>query len=455
MRRTRVVIGVAMLVIAYGPAHARAEDENQSPPVADAEANATLVGRFLYDGEPPEPGLLTIPMRIRVQREGLGFDTEELPGQRRMQEHGVPDESLIVGEDRGIANVVIWLRSKDVPLPPRDELHTPATLRAENVRFKPHVLAFWNAAPMEWVNESGSATNFNFPPISANRLVVDGQQIELDVKQSLGMPYPLTSNIQPWFKSFVLPLAHPYFAVTESDGRFKIENLPPGEWEFAIWHERAGWLATDKYPRGRFSFTIKPGENDLGDVNVKPKVLSPRIVGQPAGVVQVSTATKRGNTLSELHQAAVRGQPQRAIMLIAAGANPNDREPRFNGTPLHYAARHGHADVVQALMKHGARIDARDTNDCTPLMWAVKGGHSDVMRRLIDARADVNAQDSRGWTALHFAIDRGHVEAAQLLIDCGADQQAKNRDGKTPLELKPGLVVNVPAQSLGVQTVEQ
>jgi len=455
MRHTHAATGAAVLMIGLGFTPVRADDKSQSPPVTDAQVNSTLVGRFLYDGEPPDPAFLAIPMRIRVQRDGLGFDTEELPGRRRIQEHGVPDESLIVGEDRGIANVVVWVRSKDIPVPPRDELLPPVTVRAENVRFKPRVLAFWNASPLEWVNESGSAINFNCAAIAANRVVVDGQRIEIDVKRTLGMPYPLTSNIQPWFKSYLLPLAHPYVAITGSDGRFEINHLPPGEWEFAVWHERVGWLPTAKSPRGRFNFKIKPGENDLGDLSVTPAVINPRVVRQPAIGQSLTESTERGNTLSELHHAAIQGQSQRAVVLIAAGANPNDREPRFNGTPLHYAARHGHGAVVQALMKRGARVDARDTNDCTPLIWAIKGGNVDVVRQLLDAKADVDAQDSRGWTALHFAADRGFVEAAQLLTDRGADPQAKNREGKTPLEHKPGLEINVASQVLEAQTPEQ
>lgn len=455
MRRNHAASGAAILMIGLGLAPLRAEGQSQSPPAADAQSKSTLIGRFLYDGEPPEPAQLTIPLRRRVRQEGLEFDTEELPGRRRLQERGMPDESLIVGEDRGITNVVIWIRSRHIPTPPRNELFPPATVRAENTRFKPRVLAFWNASPLEWVNESGSAINFNCGAIGTNRVIADGQRIEIDVKQSLDIPQSLNSNIQPWFQSYLLPLAHPYFAVTNGDGRFEMNQLPPGEWDFVVWHERTGWLATDKYPVGRFRFEVKPGENDLGDLNVPPEVFNRRLAGRPAlEAVSIKSSTT-GNTLSELHHAAIRGQSQRAVMLIASGANPNDREPRFNGTPLHYAARHGHGEVVQKLIERGARIDARDTNECTPLVWAIKGGHADVVRQLLDAEANVDAQNSRGWTALHFAVDRGQVEAAQLLIDRGADLRVKNREGKTPMELKPELEIDVPSQSLGIQAAQQ
>ena len=33
---------------------------------------------------------------------------------------------------------------------------------------------------------------------------------------------------------------HPYAALTDKDGKFQIDNLPVGEHNFRIWHERLG-----------------------------------------------------------------------------------------------------------------------------------------------------------------------------------------------------------------------
>jgi hypothetical protein len=33
---------------------------------------------------------------------------------------------------------------------------------------------------------------------------------------------------------------HPYFAVTATDGRFAIRNLPPGQYRLKAWHELLG-----------------------------------------------------------------------------------------------------------------------------------------------------------------------------------------------------------------------
>jgi hypothetical protein len=37
----------------------------------------------------------------------------------------------------------------------------------------------------------------------------------------------------------IVALATPYFAATQKDGTFRIENVPPGEYRLRVFHERA------------------------------------------------------------------------------------------------------------------------------------------------------------------------------------------------------------------------
>ena len=50
------------------------------------------------------------------------------------------DESLLVGKDGGIANVVVWIVSKDIPWTPPDE-PTPVTLWVKDGNFTPRITA--------------------------------------------------------------------------------------------------------------------------------------------------------------------------------------------------------------------------------------------------------------------------------------------------------------------------
>ncbi len=35
---------------------------------------------------------------------------------------------------------------------------------------------------------------------------------------------------------------HPYFAVTDANGRFETPNAPARQWRLVVWHETAGYL---------------------------------------------------------------------------------------------------------------------------------------------------------------------------------------------------------------------
>jgi hypothetical protein len=77
-------------------------------------------------------------------------------------------------------------------------------------------------------------------------------------------------------KGYLVVPPTPYAAVSDKDGKFEIKNLPAGtQLEFQVWHEGKGYvqkaLVNGKdagWAKGRFKMTIKPGDNDLGDIKV-------------------------------------------------------------------------------------------------------------------------------------------------------------------------------------------
>ena len=90
------------------------------------------------------------------------------------------------------------------------------------------------------------------------------------------------------------------------------------------------------------------------------------------------------------------------------------------------------ADVVEALLRHGAEIDMRDHEGCTALHFAAGCGESyrvvDVLRRF---GAKVNAKAKDGTTPLHCAAFAGNDVAIRALIDAGADPNIESKEGKT------------------------
>ena len=67
-------------------------------------------------------------------------------------------------------------------------------------------------------------------------------------------------------------------AASDAEGNVRIENLPAGDWNFRIWHERAGVIrsavrdgAEVKWSKGLAYLRIKPGENDFGNYRLQPQ----------------------------------------------------------------------------------------------------------------------------------------------------------------------------------------
>jgi len=134
---------------------------------------------------------------------------------------------------------------------------------------------------------------------------------------------------------------------------------------------------------------------------------------------------------------------------ILRGGVPADRgrrEPQPGGmTPLHYAARHNHAEVAKQLIAAGAQINAREANDITPLLMAISNNNVAVAQYLLAAGGDVNAADWYGrsplWEAVnvrnlyvHNATFKNGIERAPLLeliqslLQAGARVNARTRE---------------------------
>jgi hypothetical protein len=76
------------------------------------------------------------------------------------------------------------------------------------------------------------------------------------------LPLKVTCDIHSWMNAYWVVTDHPYAAVSDADGKFKIENLPAGEHTFRVWHERQGYLNRE------YKVTVKAGANKLDPVKV-------------------------------------------------------------------------------------------------------------------------------------------------------------------------------------------
>jgi len=78
-------------------------------------------------------------------------------------------------------------------------------------------------------------------------------------------------------------------------------------------------------------------------------------------------------------------------------------------------------DAVQALLQHGADVNAASHDGHVPLHDAAARGLVEISTVLLANGADANIQATNGETALLGAAINGHVAVVELLLQHGAD----------------------------------
>ncbi|NXJ80525.1 ESPN protein, partial [Trogon melanurus] len=105
-------------------------------------------------------------------------------------------------------------------------------------------------------------------------------------------------------------------------------------------------------------------------------------------------------------------------------------------TILHLAARFGHHEVIDWLLRFGGSDPTAATNTgALPVHYAAAKGDFPSLRLLLGhCPSTLSAQTKTGATPLYLACQEGHLEIIQYLVqDCGADPHARAHDGMTPL----------------------
>jgi hypothetical protein len=50
----------------------------------------------------------------------------------------------------------------------------------------------------------------------------------------------VSCDAHTWMNGWVVVQEHPYYAVTDENGNFKLTDVPPGDYELKVWHETLG-----------------------------------------------------------------------------------------------------------------------------------------------------------------------------------------------------------------------
>lgn len=216
---------------------------------APADEWGTITGQIVVEGDVPEPVLL--------HAKDANIKDKEVCATK---DHYAED--LIVDpQTKGLANVFIYLWKKPKLIHPDlvEPTNPEVSLKFKDCQFEPHCLIVQTTQKISVSSEDPIAHNTHIYPLKNQAIgTLIGprhQRAELvRMRTAERLPIKVTCDFHPWIQGYWLVVDHPYAALTDKEGRFKIEHLPVGEHKFLIWHERAGTLEKD------FKVTVTAGE---------------------------------------------------------------------------------------------------------------------------------------------------------------------------------------------------
>lgn len=150
----------------------------------------------------------------------------------------IQEESLII-ENQKVKNVVIWLEGKQA----RKLKSKPGTYTIDQKKcaYSPHVLAMPQGSELQIltsdpINHNIHTYSFDNDPINIMFLPNQDYTQEMEEPEVI----KVTCDLHNWMVAYIVVTPHSYFAITQSNGAYEINDVPPGKYTLKVWHESLG-----------------------------------------------------------------------------------------------------------------------------------------------------------------------------------------------------------------------
>ncbi|GJQ58300.1 MAG: hypothetical protein D8M57_05685 [Candidatus Scalindua sp. AMX11] len=142
-------------------------------------------------------------------------------------------------------NVVVYIEKVGENAYDAPEEH--GVLDQLNLTFVPHVIAVQKGTTIDFPNSDSVRHNVFTPPDCCRQFNLGTYDVGVvkSVTFEESCDVPILCNVHAEMSSFVVVLDNPYFSVTEKDGVYTIENVPPGTYKLTAWHEKLQSITSD------------------------------------------------------------------------------------------------------------------------------------------------------------------------------------------------------------------
>jgi hypothetical protein len=155
----------------------------------------------------------------------------------------IPGESILVSDSGGLKNVFVYLKKKPRSWKGKFEPKETLIFDQKSCIFTSHALIVAAGTKFSVKNSDAIPHNVNTGGMKKNPKdnfgVAANSAVEYSLKRAENMPARVNCDIHSWMDAYLLPLDHPFGAVTDDEGNFTIPDVPSGDYEIRIWHQQS------------------------------------------------------------------------------------------------------------------------------------------------------------------------------------------------------------------------
>jgi hypothetical protein len=158
-------------------------------------------------------------------------------------QHTTPasEPDVVAGPAGELANVFVYIKNISGNFPPPS---TPVVIDQHGCEYHPHVNAIMVGQPLQIKNSDATLHNIHAMP-NVNSQFNEGQPVQGMVStkkfdKAEMTPFKIKCDVHGWMRSYMSVMPNPFYAVSATDGTFKIPNLPAGQYTIVAWHEKYG-----------------------------------------------------------------------------------------------------------------------------------------------------------------------------------------------------------------------
>jgi plastocyanin len=118
-----------------------------------------------------------------------------------------------------------------------------ALLDQQGCMYVPHVIGVQTGQTLTVRNSDDTLHNVNAQPANNPGFNIGQPVAGMTYDHTFESPeimIPVKCDVHPWMAAYIGVVPHPYFTVTDTEGGFSIDRLPPGDYVLEAWSEGLG-----------------------------------------------------------------------------------------------------------------------------------------------------------------------------------------------------------------------